>query len=88
MFKVIGVVDILLWQQQRAQFQEIAPASVKKQLTGNGRASKQDVADALQPYVGMKRYECDDESDAVAVGIAWLLQYGYLDKQGGDVCRP
>jgi len=72
LFRVVGVADMLLWQRRRAQFQEIAPASVKKLLTGSGRASKQDVSDALTRYVGTRQYECDDESDAVAVGIAWL----------------
>jgi len=72
LFKVIGVADLLLWQHWRARFQELAPASVKKLLAGSGRASKQDVADALTRNVGKQRYACDDESDAVAVGVAWL----------------
>ena len=34
----------------------------------------QEVADALEKYVGPQEYACDDWSDAVAVGIAWLIQ--------------
>ena len=29
---------------------------------------------ALENYVGTQKYETDDESDAVAVDLAWLIQ--------------
>ena len=47
-------------------------------ITGSGKANKQDVADSLERYVGKVQYGTDDESDAVAVGIAWLIGEGYL----------
>jgi len=47
---------------------------VKKLLTGSGKASKTEVAMALERYVATQQYETDDESDAVAVGLAWLIQ--------------
>ena len=50
-------------------------------ITGSGKASKQDVADSLERYVGNVQYGTDDESDAVAVGIAWLIREGYLKTQ-------
>ena len=47
-------------------------------ITGSGKANKQYVADSLERYVGKVQYRTDDESDAVAVGIAWLIGEGYL----------
>ena len=39
------------------------------------------VANALKQYVGALHYETDDESDAVAIGIAWLIENNYLPRQ-------
>lgn len=72
LFKVIGVADLAAWKTCRTEFVEIAPTTVKKLLTGSGKASKQEVAAALERYVGKQTYTTDDESDAIAVGIAWL----------------
>ena len=55
-------------------YSELSPTTVKKLLTGSGKASKTEVAMALERYVGTQQYETDDESDAVAVGLAWLIQ--------------
>lgn len=76
--KVIGVVDLYAWACGQKEFVEIAPKSVKKSVTGDASASKEDVAQWLEKYVGKQEYACDDESDAVAVGVAWLIQNGYI----------
>lgn len=39
------------------------------------------VANALKQYVGALHYETDDESDAVAIGIAWLIENNCLHRQ-------
>ena len=57
---------------------EIAPTTVKKLLTGSGKASKEEVAAALERFVGKQEYAVDDESDAVAVGIAWLASQNLI----------
>lgn len=44
LFKVVGVADLIAWQIRRADYKEISPSVVKKLLTGNGKASKDDVA--------------------------------------------
>ena len=44
LYKVIGVSDLVLWNAKREAFQEIAPTTVKKLLTGNGKATKAEVA--------------------------------------------
>ena len=73
LFKVVGVADLAAWRKCRTEFVEIAPTTVKKLLTGSGKASKDEVAKALERYVRKQTYTTDDESDAIAVGIAWLI---------------
>lgn len=77
--KVVGVVDYLLWQLHQQNFTQITATEVKKYVAGNGRATKEDVANALSDYVGEQTYHSDNESDAVAIGIAWLIREGYMD---------
>lgn len=81
LFKVVGITDLAAWQIREMTFDEIAPASVKKIITGSGRASKADVAASLAQYVGQQFYASDDESDATAVAVAWLIQHGFLDEE-------
>ena len=71
LFKVVGAADLAAWTICRTEFVEIAPTTVKKLLAGSGKATKEEVATALETYVGNHKYEVDDESDALAVGIAW-----------------
>lgn len=77
--KVVGVADLYGWAFGGRQFQEVHPNTAKKLLTGDANADKDVVAAALEPFVGRISYACDDESDAVAVGIAWLIQKGLID---------
>lgn len=76
--KVAGVADIAVWNSLHREFFEMAPVMIKKVVTNDARATKEKVADALADYVGERTYEVDDESDAVAVGIAWLIRAGKL----------
>ena len=76
--KVVGLMDWQLWSLCEKEWYSIYPVTVKKLITGSGKAEKDEVAKALKKYVGEQDYECDDESDAVAVGIAWLIQQGEL----------
>ena len=52
-------------------------------MTGDGNAEKTTVASALEKYVGKQQYDFDDMSDAVAVGVAWLLQNKMIDSKDG-----
>ena len=70
----VGIADLAAWVENKDEFQEISPTRVKRLVTGNGNATKEEVAQCLSAYVGKQEYECDDESDAVAAGIAWLLE--------------
>ena len=77
--QVVGVVDYLTYDMGHGEFDKIPPKMVKKLVAGNSSAEKEDVAKALASFVGDQTYACDDESDAVAVGIAWLIDHNYID---------
>lgn len=79
LLRVAGVIDVALWKIKRTVFYDFMPSSIKLTMTGNGRAGKNVVAEALTKYVGPQEYETDDESDAVAVGITYLIREGYID---------
>lgn len=77
-FKVVGISDWLMWKRLKSEWHEIYPVTVKKCVTDNGKADKAEVASFLRYYVGEHNYPTDDESDAAAVGIGWLIQQGQL----------
>lgn len=77
--KVVGVSDLYAWGLGGREFEEIHPKTVKKLVANDQLAEKEVVAEALKQFVGEHEYACDDESDAVAVGVAWLLSEGMLD---------
>lgn len=75
--KMTGLMDWLVWRLHRSWF-EVNPMTIKKILTGSGKADKDLVQKTLEQYLGEVSYACDDESDAAAVGVAWLIQQGQL----------
>lgn len=77
--KVVGVADLYAWSLGSREFQEIHPKTIKKIVANDQLAEKDVVAAALPQFVGEYEYACDDESDAVAVGVAWLIQQGMID---------
>lgn len=83
-FKVVGVMDMALWRYDKLTWHEIYPVTVKKLVTGNASADKQQVADALKQYLGDRTYSVDDESDAAAVAVAFLLQNGFVFPKESD----
>lgn len=76
--KVVGLMDWALWSFFGKEWYSIYPMTVKKLITGFGKATKEEVADALEYYVGKQEYKFDDESDAAAVAVAWLIQQGQI----------
>lgn len=75
---VVGVMDLLAWHHGKRSWDEIYPVTVKKLLTGNGKAEKQEVAAALSDYLKGVTYKNDDESDAAAVAVAWLISHNQI----------
>ena len=76
--KVVGLMDWILWKISEKEWNSIYPTSVKKLITGSGKAEKEEVALSLIKYVGKQEYKYDDESDSVAVAVAWLIQQGEI----------
>jgi len=64
-----------LCQERKIKFVDYAPQTVKKALTGNGRASKEQMGRAVQR---MLRIPSDDEHvlDACAIGVLGLSREG------------
>ena len=82
LFKIVGSSDVMAHWHDSEPIAEIAPTSVKKFVTGNGRASKQDVQDAVIKRLRIDKpdyFANDDESDAVAVGLAYYIEKELID---------
>lgn len=56
-------------------FLPVSPTQVKKAATGNGRASKVEVQDAVEEWFGIE-CETDDEADALAILKTWMDRSG------------
>ncbi|HID0815749.1 TPA: crossover junction endodeoxyribonuclease RuvC [Clostridium botulinum] len=83
LFRVVGVSDLKVFEASGiTNIDEIAPTSVKRLVAGDGKASKQEVEEGVREHlVDLQKnieFFSDDESDAVAVGIAWMIKNGYL----------
>ncbi|WP_353856805.1 crossover junction endodeoxyribonuclease RuvC [Bacillus sp. Bos-x628] len=76
--RTVGLLLFRMWTWKGYEIAEISPTTVKKVLTGSGKASKEEVAEALERYVGKIKYANNDESDATGVGIAYGKQKGWL----------
>ncbi|MDQ0976677.1 crossover junction endodeoxyribonuclease RuvC [Neobacillus niacini] len=76
--RTVGLLLFTLYCKEVENIDEIAPTSVKKAVTGNGKATKEQLAEALESYVGVVKYKTNDESDAVGVAIALALQKGWI----------
>lgn len=70
---------------------EIVASRVKKYIGGKGGAKKDEVAagvikrlgDDVRPLLYTERGRLlDDRADAVAIGLAWAMQEGYIEKEG------
>lgn len=64
--------------------QGMSQSAIKRAVVGKGKAEKDEVADAVRAWTGYTGdFACDDESDACAVGIAWLAEHGLIDAPKG-----
>lgn len=76
-YKVVGVWELVSHLNNHNTFTDIPPTTIKKELTGNGRATKDEVATAVADLTGVDT-KIDDESDALAVLITYCRQAGLL----------
>ena len=82
LYKTVGVSDLYAYMRMEKTVHEIAPTSVKKIVAGNGKASKDDVQEAVIRRLQIDKpdfFANDDESDACAVGVAYFIQKGLVD---------
>jgi len=61
---------ILAGARAGLEVHEYAPAEIKKALTGNGQAGKEQVGFMVMRLLGLKEEPALDESDALAVALA------------------
>ncbi|PFZ19532.1 crossover junction endodeoxyribonuclease RuvC [Bacillus wiedmannii] len=59
----------------------IGQASVKKKLLGKGRAEKEEVEAGVRRYVEWGEFMTSDESDAVGIALAYLIDKGIITKE-------
>jgi len=79
LFKVVGVSDVIL---RDYHIVELSPTSIKKTMTGNGRAEKADVEQAVREVLQLDDnyiFVSDDASDAVGVVLAYLIENGLIE---------
>ena len=69
-----GVLMLLLAQED-LDFFEVAPTTIKKTVTGSGRASKDQVKKMVMTLFSNCKIESYDEADAVAIAYASALLY-------------
>lgn len=84
-YEVVGLLNWYLYklQAQQSEWIEYYPVTVKKTITDNGKAKKDEVAKCIVEYVGDLEYYCDDESDAVAIGLTHLIKTGVIKTKKG-----
>lgn len=79
-----AAVDTALHRYGYEVTAEIGPTQVKRIVTGNGKAEKAEVAAAVRRLLGLAedyRFATDDESDAAAVVLAYLIANDLIDKE-------
>lgn len=79
-YKVVGIMDWMLYRLS-LEWSEIYPVTVKKCITGSGKATKEEVAKMLSKWLPGMDYATDDESDAAAVAISFLIQNGVIKNE-------
>lgn len=89
MFRVIGTIELALAQHGLFEIEYITPTSVKKEITGDGKATKEQVQEAVRVYLPKEQknmeFLTNDCSDAVAIGVVLGLNKKFLKKFKTDV---
>lgn len=80
--KLLGVVARMIYKEHNIDIEYYAPTTIKKEIAGNGKASKEDVANAIYEtykYSLLKKYsdrqgkdKTSDIYDAIAVALTAL----------------
>lgn len=74
-------------RRHRINIAEITPTQVKKSITGQGHASKEQVAAALKYLLGFDRGDLPhDASDAIAIALSHALSLGTYTAVIKNIC--
>jgi crossover junction endodeoxyribonuclease RuvC len=78
LYMVHGVARVIS-HMEGFEVEELSPTTVKAKVGGSGKASKEQLADAVRGFfLEELTFKNDDESDAVAVGLCFLIDKGVL----------
>jgi len=73
-FKVNGVFEMTMHQYNKEKSLEVyAPSTIKKTITGNGRSSKDDVANTIFRLTDMRILN-DNMTDAIGVALTYGIK--------------
>lgn len=78
LLRVVGIADLVLWQERGLRWEEIAPKSVKFTVTNDGNASKAFLQETLMELFPTVKFQNNDESDALAVVLAHMLTNNWV----------
>lgn len=76
-FGAWAVIDLALGKYGYKVDVEIQPTSVKRDVAGKGSASKDEVEAGVRRILSLPddfTFRTDDESDAVAIGLSYLIR--------------
>lgn len=77
LFSVVGASELALSNLEYNDVKELPPTTVKKLVTGDGKAIKTEVERCVRKLLRIDRtdyFKTDDESDACAVVLAYLIK--------------
>ncbi|APP15617.1 hypothetical protein BS467_07660 [Bacillus altitudinis] len=85
-FGAWAVIDTALGKYGYKVDEEIPPTTVKRDVTGKGSATKDEVEAGVRRILALPddfTFRTDDESDAVAIGLSYLVREGVIEKPKG-----
>lgn len=71
-YRVVGIFNEILHEYEQYYY---APTTVKKNITGNGKSSKELLMEKILEKYPDINFKNTDESDAFAVGISHLIKH-------------
>jgi Holliday junction resolvasome RuvABC endonuclease subunit len=76
-YRVHGIACYLFSDCEQKTY---APSTVKKIITGNGKSDKKIVQEHVKKIYPDLEIKNNDQSDACAIGICWLLENGIVKR--------
>ena len=73
-YRVHGIVNFLFWDVRQIYY---PPKTVKAEIL-NGKATKKEVREKIESFYPNIKFNNEDESDAVSVGLAYFIRNGTI----------